>query len=88
MSPVRLVIAPRFKRDLRKKPRELRAAVEECVTQLAANPRHPGLHTHRVKGTVRTWEAYVDSGNRVTFEHGDDCIEVLNHCNHDILKRA
>jgi hypothetical protein len=85
---IRLVIPPRFKRDFKKKAPELRAAIAECLDRLASNPRHPGLQTHRVKGTPRTWEAYVDRANRVTFEYGDDRIVMLNHCNHDILKRA
>lgn len=35
------------------------------------------------------WEAYVDRGNRVTFEYAvDGSIVLRNHCNHDILKRS
>ena len=33
------------------------------------------------------WEAYVDHANRVTEREGAD-FYFLNHCNHDILKRA
>jgi hypothetical protein len=40
-----------------------------------------------VQGVPGVFEAYVDMANRLTFEYGDDCIILRNHCNHDILKR-
>lgn len=77
----------RFQKAFRKKPAELQAAIAECVTRILDDPHHPGLHTHRVQGERGVWEAYVDDGNRVTFEYGPDGVVFRNHCNHDMLRK-
>ncbi|WP_290800948.1 hypothetical protein [Herbiconiux sp.] len=66
----------------------MKDAVSDCIRKLAANPHHPGLNTHKMKGTRdEVWEAYVDKGNRVTFHYEGDRIVLRNNCNHDILYR-
>lgn len=81
-------IPPSFKRIFDKKEPQLKAAILACIQQLSENPRHPGLNVHRVRGTAAVWEAYVDRGNRVTFEYKPDgTIVMRNNCNHDILNR-
>lgn len=62
-------------------------AVKRCIRQLAENPKHPGLQTHKMKGVSDVWEAYVDAGNRVTFHWEDGMIVLRNNCNHDMLYR-
>jgi len=64
----------------------MQAAIARCIELLGDNPRHPGLHTHRVQGTAGVWEAYVDRANRVTFHWAGPAIVLRNNCNHDILK--
>lgn len=76
-----------FKKELRRKPPRLADAILRCVQGLGENPRHPGLHVHRVQGTPGVWEAYVDRANRVTFHYEDGVIVMRKHCNHDILTR-
>jgi len=83
-----ITITKPFKRKLKKKTPDQVAAIIECLDHLGENPRQPGLHTHRIQGTRRTWEAYVDGSNRVSWEWGDGEgeIVVLNHCSHqDVL---
>ncbi len=95
MAPGRLTqssqvrILPVFKRRYKKKPPPLRKAIEECIRGLGADPRHPGLQAHLVKGArERVWEAYVDRKNRVTFHYDPDGVIVMrNNCNHDIIDR-
>ncbi len=59
-----------------------------CIKRLGEDPRHPGLNAHRMRGVPGVWEAYVDSGNRVTYEWDTDGALVLrNNCNHDMLHR-
>ena len=89
-QPYRLVIDKSFRKRLRKKHPRLQATVLECIYRLAATPASPGLHVHPVRGTDGVHEAYVDGGNRVTFEYDypNHAILMLNHCNHDILYRA
>lgn len=90
-----LEIPASFKRRLDKKGKRapaLQAAVLECVVRLGQNPRHPGLHTHKVEGRKGVFESYVDDANRVTWQWGGrgkkDCIVLLNHCNHDIVGKT
>lgn len=83
-----LIIPPRFKKVLDRKPAKLKAAIVECLQRLANNPRHPALQTHRVQGVPGVYEAYVDKANRVTFEWDGPAIRLRHNCNHDILKRS
>lgn len=88
MSPLRLQILPRFKKARRKKTQDMQDAINACVMLLAANPRHPGLHTHRIQGTKGVWESYIDQANRVTWQYGEgDSIVLRNNCNHDVPAR-
>ena len=64
----------------------MRGSIDRCIALLSVNPRHPGLHTHRVQGRRDVWEAYVDQANRVTFQYGADSIILRNNCSHDMLK--
>lgn len=85
----KLIIPMKFKKVLAKKTPQMQAAVLDCVKQLGTNPRHPGLNTHRVQGRVGVWEAYVDAGNRITFDYDDDgAIRLRNNCNHSILDKS
>jgi hypothetical protein len=81
-------VTPAFKRALKKKPPEMQAKIRECIETLVRDPRSPGLQVHKVQGTPGVWEAYVDRGNRITFERvGQGDIVLLNHCNHDMLRQ-
>lgn len=75
-----------FARTLRKKPPTLQAAILECVHGLMNNEGHPGLRTHKMQGIAGVWEAYVDKGNRVTFERDGSTLVFRANCNHDILR--
>jgi hypothetical protein len=55
--------------------------------RLGTDPRHPGLHTHRVGGTRGVWEAYVDDANRVTFHWEGDTIVLRNNCRHEVISQ-
>ena len=83
-----LILSKGFKRRLKRKDADLVAAIVECVHRLGDDPRHPGLQTHRVRGTKGVWEAYVDRANRVTFHYEGGTIVMRNHCNHDIIRRG
>jgi hypothetical protein len=66
----------------------MQGAIMRTIFHLDENPKRQGLNVHRVRGTVDTWEAYVDLANRITFERQGDVLYVLTNCNHDIIKRA
>lgn len=87
MTPTPVEYAPLFRRAYKRKPPEMQAIIRAAVTQLRADWRHPGLHTHRVQGARGVFEARLDGGNRLTFHWDGDTIVLRNHCNHDILNR-
>jgi len=86
LTPVE--VENRFKRAYKKKPKEMRDAIDKAVVQLRTDPHHSGLGTHRIWGCPGVWAANLGRGNRLTF-HWDGAVIVLrNHCNHDILERS
>jgi len=57
-----------FKRAVGRQP-ELRARVERTLQQLAEDPFHPKLHSHKLKGELAgAWACTVDYDNRILFE--------------------
>lgn len=85
--PMEIESEPSFRKRLQKKPREMQEAIIRCCQQLADDPTHPGLQSHRMQGHPGVWEAYVDAGNRVTFHFADGRLVMRNNCNHDSLRR-
>jgi len=48
---------------------ELRARIEYALRQLAEDPFHPSLHSHKLKGALASvWACTVDYDNRILFE--------------------
>jgi mRNA-degrading endonuclease YafQ of YafQ-DinJ toxin-antitoxin module len=57
-----------FKRLIRKNP-NLRPLIEQTLRQLAEDPFHPSLHTHKLKGDLSNiWSCSIDYSNRLLFE--------------------
>jgi mRNA-degrading endonuclease YafQ of YafQ-DinJ toxin-antitoxin module len=77
-----------FKKKYKKKERISQSSIDQTIELLVNNPRYPGLHTHKVRGTGnRTiFEAYVNDSARLTFEYGENTIILRTNCNHqDVL---
>jgi len=57
-----------FRRVVRRQP-ELRTKIEQTLRQLAEEPFHPSLHSHKLKGELAgVWACTVDYNNRILFE--------------------
>lgn len=57
-----------FKRVVRRQP-ELRLKIERTLHQLAEDPFHPSLHTHKLKGELAgAWACTTDYDNRILFD--------------------
>lgn len=57
-----------FHRMTRRQP-ELRTKIERALRQLAEEPFHPSLHSHKLKGELAgVWACTVDYDNRILFE--------------------
>jgi hypothetical protein len=87
-EPRAVEVPKRFRKRLHKKPPEMQGAIAQCIYQLTTSLTHSGLSVHKMSGFQAVYEAYIDRSNRITFEFGDDGrIVLLNHCNHDVLRR-
>jgi addiction module RelE/StbE family toxin len=78
-----------FKRAVRRQP-NLQARVERTLKQLAEDPFHPSLHSHKLKGELAgAWACTVDYDNRILFEFvrnpesGEEEILLLTMGTHD-----
>lgn len=57
-----------LKRVVRRRP-DLRPRIERTLEQLAEDPFHAMLHTHKLKGELSgVWACTVDYDNRILFE--------------------
>ncbi len=82
------VTTNRFDRQYSNKTPDEQDKVEETLDTLEQNSRYPGLHTHRIQGTKRIWECYIDDSMRITFEYGRSYIILRNNCKHNITERS
>lgn len=68
----RLVWSSRFVRDFKRLARQnpkLRLLVEQTLQQLAEDPFHPSLYTHKLKRDLSgLWACSIDYSNRILFE--------------------
>lgn len=78
-----------FRRVVRRRP-ELRARIQRTLEQLAENPFHPKLRSHKLKGELAgAWACTVDYDNRILFEFvfnpesGEEEILLLTIGTHD-----
>ncbi|MBC7225815.1 MAG: type II toxin-antitoxin system YafQ family toxin [Thermoflexales bacterium] len=78
-----------FKRAIRRQP-ELRARIEQTLRQMAEDPFHPTLHSHKLKGELAgSWACTVDYDHRILFEFvqnpesGEEEILLLTIGTHD-----
>ena len=78
-----------FKRKVRHQP-ELETKIEHTLQQLAEDPFHPALHSHKLKGEFAgAWACTVDYDNRILFEFvqnpvsGEEEILLLTVGTHD-----
>ena len=78
-----------FKRLIRKNP-NLRPLIEQTLRQLAEDPFHPSLHTHKLKGDLSNiWSCSIDYSYRLLFEFAEnpedieEAILLINLGSHD-----
>ena len=90
---LQLEFTRRFLDQVERLPAPVRKWVELRLRQLAANPRHPSLQTHEVRGACgyyadKIFEAYVTKQYRFTWEYGEPGVIVLRNCDdHDACIR-
>ena len=88
-----LIWSSHFTRMVRRKIRKnplFRQSIEVTLRQLADDPFHPSLHSHKLKGNLSgVWACTVDYDNRIIFEFvsepglEEDAIHLLALGTHD-----
>ncbi|MBL1211503.1 MAG: type II toxin-antitoxin system mRNA interferase toxin, RelE/StbE family [Geminocystis sp. GBBB08] len=68
----------------------LRNSIERILTQLAEDPFHPSLYSHKLKGDLsQTWSCSIDYSYRIIFQFIDNedkteqAILLINLGSHD-----
>lgn len=85
---MRFETSERFEKSIRKLPVGVRKKFYKQVSLLLGNPKHPSLHTKKIKGADNIWEVRVDDHYRFTFSQDEDLItlRVIGH-HDDVLKK-
>lgn len=83
-----IVLTKRFKRRFERKTPQQRAAIMRTLARLEENPRHPGLNAHPLRGSGGVWEAYINTGDRVSYQRDGDRLILRMNCNHDEVLRS
>ena len=73
----------KFDAQYERLPTALQAKIKKALKLLDADFRHPGLHSHPLKGYEGIYEAYVDVKYRMTYERRGDVLILRNVDNHD-----
>jgi len=78
-------VTTNFKRKYKKKIQIAQKSIDDTIELLIDNPHHPGLHTHKVQGTTKIFEAYINDEARLTFEYVENSIIFRTNCNHNTV---
>ena len=77
----------KFQKTYQNLPKNVQKKVDKQILLLSKDPRHPSLHTKKIKGSRGIWEARIDLHHRATFELIEDTIFLRVVGNHDeVLK--
>ena len=76
-----------FKRDYQGLPKNIQKQIDEQITRLLDNPKHPSLRIKKMEGRQSIWEARITEGYRMTFQVDGDTYLLRRAGTHDILKR-
>lgn len=77
------VLTSRFKKAYKSLPTEVKSRVKETLRTFSANPKHPSLHTKKIKGTKDIREMRVSLDYRITFQMVRDYLVLRNVGHHD-----
>ena len=78
-----IIFSARFISANRRLPPDIRKKVKKALMLLNANPRHPSLQVHPIKGTDGIYEARIDQKYRMSFQFDGENKVLRNVDNHD-----
>lgn len=88
-SLMRIKPTRRYKKSRRKLSNELQNKVDNAITKLLADWRHPSLRTHKIKAHMifgKCWSAWVTINVRLLFKVEDGILILEDVGQHDICK--
>jgi mRNA-degrading endonuclease RelE of RelBE toxin-antitoxin system len=80
---VPIVISRRFARDYANLPPQIQRKVDQALTLLDTDFRHPSLRAKPIQGTPGLYEARVDQKYRMTYERDGDRLVLRKVGDHD-----
>ena len=78
---------PRFKRDYKKLTPQSQKRINQTLSQMERDLKHPSLETKKLKRTNSIWEARVSKSLRITFNLKGKLIILRTVGEHKILNR-
>ena len=72
-----------FDGDFRTLPESIKKQAEKQLALFLENPRHPSLHTKKIKGTSAIWEGRITRDYRFTFQVVEDIYILRRIGKHD-----
>lgn len=84
MNKIVVVLTQRVKKDYKALPRAVQKKFKKQVRFLQANPKHPSLQIHRIRGS-EYWEFYLDHSYRCVFRQQGSKYYLLAAGPHDII---
>ena len=85
MSEVVIEFTERLRKDYRALPKRIQEKLKKQVGFLAENPRHPSLRTHRIRGSDRYWEFYIDDAWRCVFRREGNVYYLIAAGTHRVI---
>ncbi len=76
-----------FKRDYQGLPENIQEQIDEQITRLLENPKHPSLRLKKMEGLRSIWEARITGGYRMTLQIDGDTYLLRRAGAHNILKK-
>lgn len=76
-----------FKKDYQGLPENIQQHLDEQITRLLDNPKHPSLRTKKMEGHQSIWETRITGAYRMTFQINGDTYLLRRAGSHDILKK-
>ncbi len=85
---MKIIYSPKFRREYKKLPSEIKRLAEEREMVFRNNPLHPSLKTHKLRGKWEEfWSFSIDYRNRIIFEFGEKGLVFFHSVgDHDIYQ--
>ncbi|MGH2560901.1 MAG: 3'-5' exonuclease [Thermomicrobiales bacterium] len=83
-----IVVSDHFDAAFGQMPDALRHRAHRAINQLARNPAHPSLKTHKLYRTPGKWECYVTDSHRIIYEHESDELRLWAIGDHSVIDRV